>query len=32
LLVASHDLAFLRGAGITRWLRLEGRLLPVDPP
>jgi ATPase subunit of ABC transporter with duplicated ATPase domains len=32
LLVASHDVAFLRGAGITRWLRLEGRLLPVDPP
>jgi ABC-type ATPase involved in cell division len=32
LLVASHDVAFLRGVGITRWLRLEGRLLPVDPP
>jgi ATPase subunit of ABC transporter with duplicated ATPase domains len=32
LLVASHDVAFLRGAGITRWLRLEGRLLPLDPP
>jgi hypothetical protein len=31
-LVASHDLPFLRGAGITRWLRLEGRLLPLDPP
>ena len=32
LLVASHDLPFLRGAGITRWLRLDGRLVPVDPP
>src|SRR5829696_2450558 len=32
LLVASHDLAFLRGAGITRWLCLGGRLVPVDPP
>jgi ATPase subunit of ABC transporter with duplicated ATPase domains len=32
LLVASHDLPFLRGAGITRWLRLDGRLIPVDPP
>jgi hypothetical protein len=30
--VASHDLPFLRGAGITRWLRLDGRLIPVDPP
>jgi hypothetical protein len=30
--VASHDLPFLRGAGITRWLRLDGRLVPVDPP
>jgi ATPase subunit of ABC transporter with duplicated ATPase domains len=32
LLVASHDLPFLRGAGITRWLRLDGRLTEVDPP
>ena len=32
LLVASHDLAFLRGLRVTRWLRLEGRLTPVDPP
>jgi ATPase subunit of ABC transporter with duplicated ATPase domains len=31
LLVASHDLPFLRGLGITRWLRIEdGRLAPVD--
>jgi hypothetical protein len=26
LLVASHDLPFLRAIGITRWLRLAGRL------
>jgi ATPase subunit of ABC transporter with duplicated ATPase domains len=32
LVVASHDLAFLRGLGITRWLRLNGRLAPTDPP
>ena len=32
LLVASHDLPFLRTIGITRWLRLDGRLIPVDPP
>jgi ATPase subunit of ABC transporter with duplicated ATPase domains len=32
LVVASHDLAFLRGLGITRWLRLDGRLAPTDPP
>jgi ATPase subunit of ABC transporter with duplicated ATPase domains len=32
LLVASHDLPFLRTIGITRWLRLEGRLTPIDPP
>jgi ATPase subunit of ABC transporter with duplicated ATPase domains len=32
LLVASHDLPFLRTIGITRWLRLEGRLIPIDPP
>ncbi len=23
---------FLRGIGITRWLRLDGRLTEVDPP
>jgi ABC-type ATPase involved in cell division len=32
LLVASHDLPFLRTIGITRWLRLEGRLTQIDPP
>jgi len=32
LLVASHDLPFLRSIGITRWLRLEGRLTGIDPP
>jgi ATPase subunit of ABC transporter with duplicated ATPase domains len=32
LLVAGHDLPFLRGVGITRWLRLDGQLIPVDPP
>jgi ATPase subunit of ABC transporter with duplicated ATPase domains len=32
LVVASHDLPFLRTIGVTRWLRLEGRLTPIDPP
>jgi ATPase subunit of ABC transporter with duplicated ATPase domains len=32
LLVASHDLPFLRAAGIGRWLRLDGELTEVDPP
>jgi ATPase subunit of ABC transporter with duplicated ATPase domains len=32
LVVASHDLPFLRTIGITRWLRLEGRLIRIDPP
>jgi ATPase subunit of ABC transporter with duplicated ATPase domains len=32
LLVASHDLPFLRAVGITRWLRLDGRLTQIDPP
>ncbi|WP_354639323.1 ABC-F family ATP-binding cassette domain-containing protein [Kitasatospora camelliae] len=31
LIVASHDLPFLRGLGITRWLEMDGELLPVDP-
>jgi hypothetical protein len=30
--VASHDLPFLPTIGITRWLRLEGRLTQIDPP
>ncbi|MCF6525198.1 ABC-F family ATP-binding cassette domain-containing protein [Streptomyces sp. JJ36] len=31
LLVASHDLPFLRDIGVTRWLRLDGDLAPADP-
>lgn len=31
LVVASHDLAFLRELGITRWLRLDGNLTEIDP-
>ncbi|WP_395296732.1 ABC-F family ATP-binding cassette domain-containing protein [Kitasatospora hibisci] len=31
LIVASHDLPFLRGLGITRWLELDGELRAVDP-
>jgi ATPase subunit of ABC transporter with duplicated ATPase domains len=32
LIVASHDVTFLRSIGITRWLRLaDGRLTEVDP-
>jgi ATPase subunit of ABC transporter with duplicated ATPase domains len=33
LLVASHDVPFLRSIGITRWLRLsrDGRLREIDP-
>ncbi|MGW6915723.1 ABC-F family ATP-binding cassette domain-containing protein [Kitasatospora sp. NPDC054939] len=30
LIVASHDLPFLRGIGITRWLELDGELKAVD--
>jgi ATPase subunit of ABC transporter with duplicated ATPase domains len=32
LLVASHDLPFLATIGITRWLRLGGRVTQIDPP
>jgi ATPase subunit of ABC transporter with duplicated ATPase domains len=32
LIVASHDLPFLGIIGITRWLRLDGRLTEIDPP
>jgi ATPase subunit of ABC transporter with duplicated ATPase domains len=32
LIVASHDIAFLRTLGITRWLRLDGTLADVDAP
>jgi ATPase subunit of ABC transporter with duplicated ATPase domains len=31
LIVACHDLPFLREIGITRWLRLDGELKPEDP-
>jgi ATPase subunit of ABC transporter with duplicated ATPase domains len=33
VVVASHDVPFLRSIGITRWLRLErdGRLAAIDP-
>ena len=31
LLVASHDVPFLRGIGLTRWLRLDGNLTEIDP-
>ncbi|GAB2690247.1 hypothetical protein GCM10010442_04190 [Kitasatospora kifunensis] len=32
LVVVSHDLPFLRGLGLTRWLRLEeDGLRRVDP-
>ena len=32
LIVASHDLPFLRSLGVTRWLRIgEGRLVDADP-
>lgn len=30
LIVAGHDLPFLEGIGVTRWLRLDGELAP-DP-
>ncbi|GAA2145380.1 ATP-binding cassette domain-containing protein [Kitasatospora kazusensis] len=31
LIVAGHDLPFLRGIGVTRWLELDGDLRTVDP-
>ncbi len=31
LLVASHDLPFLRELGINRWLHLDGDLTQIDP-
>ena len=31
LLIASHDVPFLRGLGLTRWLRLEATLDETDP-
>jgi ATPase subunit of ABC transporter with duplicated ATPase domains len=32
LIVASHDVTFLRTLGITRWVRLDGTLNDADPP
>jgi len=31
LVVASHDVPFLRELGITRWLRLDNNLTEIDP-
>ncbi|MCQ4081035.1 ATP-binding cassette domain-containing protein [Streptomyces sp. RB6PN25] len=31
LIVAGHDVPFLRDLGITRWLRLDGELTEIDP-
>ena len=31
LLVASHDVPFLRELGLTRWLRLDAALAEIDP-
>ena len=31
LIVASHDLPFLRELGVTRWLVLDGELTESDP-
>jgi ATPase subunit of ABC transporter with duplicated ATPase domains len=31
LVVASHDVPFLRDLGLTRWLRIEGELTDIDP-
>ncbi|WP_329113781.1 ABC-F family ATP-binding cassette domain-containing protein [Streptomyces sp. NBC_01353] len=31
LIVASHDVPFLESLGITRWLLLDGELLPTTP-
>ena len=32
LIVASHDVRFLRTLGITRWVQLDAALAEVDPP
>ncbi|MGP3982330.1 ABC-F family ATP-binding cassette domain-containing protein [Streptomyces sp. KR80] len=32
LIVAGHDIPFLRGIGITRWVRLDGELAEVESP
>ncbi|MER5636221.1 ATP-binding cassette domain-containing protein [Kitasatospora sp. NPDC002227] len=31
LVVVSHDVTFLRGLGLTRWLELDGKLKQVSP-
>ncbi len=31
LIVASHDVMFLRGLGLTRWVLLDGELTDIDP-
>jgi len=31
LIVASHDVPFLRELGLTRWLQLDGTLTEIDP-
>jgi ATPase subunit of ABC transporter with duplicated ATPase domains len=31
LIVASHDVPFLRDLGLTRWLRIDGELADIDP-
>ncbi|MDF3289078.1 ABC-F family ATP-binding cassette domain-containing protein [Streptomyces silvisoli] len=31
LIIASHDVPFLRGIGATRWLRMDGELTEIDP-
>ena len=31
LIVASHDVPFLRGLGLTRWLLLDGELTDIGP-
>lgn len=31
LIVASHDVPFLEAIGVTRWLRLDGKLRDTTP-
>ena len=31
LIVASHDMPFLRDLGLTRWLRIDRELTDIDP-
>jgi ATPase subunit of ABC transporter with duplicated ATPase domains len=32
VLVASHDMPFLRALGITRWIQLDGNLTNIEAP